>query len=342
MKIRTIVSVTFLLIGYFTLAQFIQSPTNGSNTYFSGGNVGIGISSPTKTFDVRGDIINGQISSTIYGDNTIEGRGAVLRLKSYGNAITSFNQWTLYSHTTNGNLYFRSESESSSAVDHVTFQSNGKVGIGTGAPGMALDVEENANGNTGIEVTNTNSGNLARSAISLGNGSSGHSTYLLSTSANYTGISTWQNSGVLGTDSQKLNGLVLRSATGGIRFQPGGIADKIVFEDNGYVGIGTTSPDEKLTVAGNIHAQEVKVTIGAGTGPDYVFEPDYNLPTLESIETFIKSEKHLPEIPSAYEMEENGVQLGEMNMLLLKKIEELTLYVIEQNKRIEKLEDNSK
>ena len=68
---------------------------------------------------------------------------------------------------------------------------------------------------------------------------------------------------------------------------------------------------------------------------DYVFEKNYKLTPLEDIKTYIDQNKHLPEVPSAKEMEKNGVQLGEMNMLLLKKIEELTLYVIEQNKKME-------
>jgi len=96
----------------------------------------------------------------------------------------------------------------------------------------------------------------------------------------------------------------------------------------GKVGIGNTNPDAMLTVTGQVHAQEVKVTVNA-PGPDYVFEKDYKLTSLEEIKNYIDQNKHLPEVPSAKEMEKNGVQLGEMNMLLLKKIEELTLYVIE-------------
>jgi|GEM_PF-3687327 len=104
--------------------------------------------------------------------------------------------------------------------------------------------------------------------------------------------------------------------------------------NGGNVGIGTTSPDAKLAVSGQVHAQEVKVSITV-PGPDYVFDKEYNLTPLGEIKTYIDQNKHLPEIPSAKDMEKNGVQLGEMNMLLLKKIEELTLYVIEQNKRID-------
>jgi hypothetical protein len=110
----------------------------------------------------------------------------------------------------------------------------------------------------------------------------------------------------------------------------------------GNVGIGTTTPGSfKLAVEGKIGAREVQVTL-QNPWPDYVFEPTYNLKPLAEIETYIKENKHLPEVPSAAAMEKNGVLLGEMNMLLLKKIEELTLFLIEQNKEIKKLRDENK
>ncbi|OMQ12526.1 tail fiber protein [[Flexibacter] sp. ATCC 35103] len=107
---------------------------------------------------------------------------------------------------------------------------------------------------------------------------------------------------------------------------------------NGNVGIGATNPDSKLTVAGKIHAQEVKVTLSAGTAvPDYVFAKDYKLKSLNEVEEYIKQNSHLPEIPSAQEIEKNGLMLADMNMSLLKKIEEMTLYMIEQGKEIKNL-----
>ncbi|WP_420319190.1 LamG-like jellyroll fold domain-containing protein [Ekhidna sp.] len=117
----------------------------------------------------------------------------------------------------------------------------------------------------------------------------------------------------------------------------------VIINRNGSKGvaIGTSSVPSgyKLAVDGKAIMEEVKVEL-SGTWPDYVFEPTYNLRSLEETEAYIQSNKHLPEIPSAKEMEANGVQLGEMNMLLLKKIEELTLHTIAQQKEIEQLKAN--
>ncbi|MBG6133548.1 hypothetical protein IWQ47_004960 [Aquimarina sp. EL_43] len=117
-------------------------------------------------------------------------------------------------------------------------------------------------------------------------------------------------------------------------------ASKMTILTNGNVGIGTQNPDSKLTVKGNIHSREIKVTATAG-GADFVFANEYQLPSLAEVEAFVKKNKHLPEIASAKEMEKNGIHLAEMNIKLLQKIEELTLYVIEQNKRISLLESKS-
>ncbi len=100
----------------------------------------------------------------------------------------------------------------------------------------------------------------------------------------------------------------------------------------GNVGIGTSNPDARLTVAGDISSREVRVTVDAGSGPDYVFEKNYNLLPLSELETYITQNKHLPEVPSAKEMEAEGLNLKEMNLILLKKVEELTLHLIEMKK----------
>jgi len=97
----------------------------------------------------------------------------------------------------------------------------------------------------------------------------------------------------------------------------------------GNVGIGTQNPDAPLTVNGKIHTTEVQVS---AVGADFVFDEGYKLKPLEEVESYIKTNKHLPEIPSAEEVKQNGMELGQMEMKLLQKIEELTLYAIELKK----------
>jgi len=107
------------------------------------------------------------------------------------------------------------------------------------------------------------------------------------------------------------------------------------------VGIGTTIPDQKLTVKGKIHAEEVIVDLNVPVA-DYVFKPTYKLMPLHEVEQFVKINSHLPEIPSATEITKNGLSMGEMQNKLLQKVEELTLYAIQQNKKIETLEKEIK
>jgi hypothetical protein len=114
-----------------------------------------------------------------------------------------------------------------------------------------------------------------------------------------------------------------------------------IYFNTGNVGIGTISPDQKLTVKGKIHAKELIVDLSV-PAPDYVFGKEYKLMSLEQLEMYIKQNRHLPEVPSAREMGMNSVNLSEMSMLILKKAEELSLYVIDHGKRIDKLEISSK
>ncbi|HEX5172124.1 MAG TPA: hypothetical protein VFW11_23260 [Cyclobacteriaceae bacterium] len=118
----------------------------------------------------------------------------------------------------------------------------------------------------------------------------------------------------------------------------GGIYDDRINLKDGRVGIGTTQPDTKLTVKGTIHSEEIKVDLSIPV-PDYVFEENYSLVPLVELSDYLQSNKHRPDVPSAKSMEQAGVNVGEMNMLLLKKVEELTLYLIEQQKEIEILKE---
>lgn len=108
-----------------------------------------------------------------------------------------------------------------------------------------------------------------------------------------------------------------------------------VINGNGFIGIGTANPQEMLSVYGRIRSQEVKVE--NNNWPDYVFLPSYQLSPLSDLEKYIQENQHLPDIQSSDEVKKEGLNLGEMNAKLLKKIEELTLYLIENQKEIQRL-----
>lgn len=107
-------------------------------------------------------------------------------------------------------------------------------------------------------------------------------------------------------------------------------AERMRITSSGNIGIGTSSPKFMLDVNGGMRAREVKVE--AGVWPDYVFAEVYSLPDLFDTERFVNKNKHLPGIPSASDVQKNGIDLGQMNAKLLEKIEELTLYLIEMKK----------
>ena len=106
---------------------------------------------------------------------------------------------------------------------------------------------------------------------------------------------------------------------------------------NGNFGIGTSNPTYKLAVNGTIRSKEIIVE--AAPWPDYVFNNNYTLPGLDELEKFIQQNNHLPNMPSAKEVEENGLHVGDVQKRLMEKIEELTLYIFQLDKKIKKLEE---
>lgn len=116
------------------------------------------------------------------------------------------------------------------------------------------------------------------------------------------------------------------------------IGDQFVIGLNGNVGIGTNSPKEMLSVNGNIRAKEIKVE--ATNWPDYVFYENYRPIPLDKLRKFIDANKHLPDVPNSKVVQEEGYSLIEMDKTLLRKIEELTLYILEKDAQIELLQKN--
>lgn len=143
-----------------------------------------------------------------------------------------------------------------------------------------------------------------------------------------------------------------RFVVGNITWNSGGVwKDWFVVTNQARVGIGVSYPTcaldingavkaSKLDVNGTIRSKEVKIE---ATGwADFVFDKDYKLPSLSEVENHIKDKGHLPDIPSGKEVIDNGINVGDMQAKLLQKIEELTLYVIDQDKRIKALEEENK
>jgi hypothetical protein len=119
----------------------------------------------------------------------------------------------------------------------------------------------------------------------------------------------------------------------GLAIGSGNNTEYMRFNANGNVGIGTDNPQSKLAVNGDVFAKKIKVTLSGW--PDYVFDKQYKLPSLAEVEQYVNQHRHLPGVPSAAAVEKDGLDLGETQAVLLKKIEELTLYIIQQQKEIE-------
>lgn len=125
-----------------------------------------------------------------------------------------------------------------------------------------------------------------------------------------------------------------------LSFITSGINEQIRIKTNGNVGIGTITPSNKLEVNGTIKTKEVNVTTAGW--PDYVFASGYDLMSLDSLQNFVNHYNHLPEVPSEKSVLENGVNVGEMNAILLKKIEELTLYLFKLDEELKIVKASNK
>ncbi|MFA8299329.1 MAG: hypothetical protein ACEPOV_04145 [Hyphomicrobiales bacterium] len=120
------------------------------------------------------------------------------------------------------------------------------------------------------------------------------------------------------------------------------ISSKTYFRNDGKLGVNVSNPSEIFDVNGNAKITKSvivqRMVLGTSVFPDYVFKDNYSLQSLDEVEDFILMNKHLPNVPSAKEVQEKGMNMTQMNILLTEKIEELTLYAIERQERMEKLE----
>jgi len=332
----------------------------GSNnmTFLPTGQIGIGTDNPTAKLEVLENINDRsalKVINTSTGNKAIRSieigsgsNGSSVQLLSTDQTYTNFPNWSDAGVLTSQNelsrgLILRAAAgkirfQGAPGEDLMAVDQNGNMGIGTVNPTAKLEVSENLNGRSALKVINTSTGSNALRSIEIGNGSNGSSVQLISSDQTYTNFPSWSDAGVLTTQGELANGLVLRAAAGKIRMQGATGEDMMVVDQNGNMGIGTDNPTAMLTVAGNVVSREVEVTIAAGTGPDYVFEEDYDLISLEETKAYIEANKHLPEVPTAKVMESEGVKVGDMSMILLRKIEEMTLHQIELMEQVKALQ----
>ena len=292
----------------------------------SNGNVGIGTTTPNDVLEVNGNISVTGGGAT--GNSWLNGR------KTYNHDAQVDNYFGLNYNTsiTNGPSIYMDETgyvhlqsynagaailfqgyTGSTLTTQMAIQASGNVGIGTAAPAQSLEVAGS------ISVYNpTKNGNTSlffgREYVSNNYGKWGIQ---------------YQTAGQIGTGS-----------LGGLNFWiPFGPNNALFLADNGNVGIGTSNPGNYLlAVKGIVHAQEVDVDMNNWS--DYVFEKSFKLKTLNEVESYINLNKHLPDVPSAKDVKDNGIKLGEMDAKLLQKVEELTLYVIELQKQVNDLKSH--
>ncbi len=282
---------------------FYVGPSSGTPPVM---NVGIGTTDPSQLLHVNGNslvdghmYLIGEYSNLIFSDRLCSGTRGDFAIEYHDGGLNFWKPWKEGGGYA-GNYY-------------LFLKDDGKVGIGTSTPRANLDI----------------TGTLRVSS--------------LVTDGEQKMIITDDQGILTQTDIPKADNLGNHIATQNINlngfYLSGNGEDKGIFiNSEGKVAIGTTyTPgNHSLYVKGGILAEEIKVQL-VDSWSDYVFQPGYKKISLTELEKFINENKHLPDVPSADEMKQNGLDVVEINSLLLKKIEELTLYIIDQQKQIENL-----
>jgi hypothetical protein len=301
-----------ILLHGITSNSFAQWTTSGTDIYNSNsGNVGIGTTAPQSKLHLNGNFTLNNGNEIFFNDN-----GQIRSLDS--------NHRILFRRSENimelrefGSIVFSPGSSNGTATAKVNITAQGFLGIGTANPTEALEV------NGAALFTTGNGGTFGLGAIGQVNRiqtaySSGPSIRFLNTGDSYAnlGFGGLSVGSTYATVSAPVDGAIIQ----------------------GPVGIGTTdTKGYQLAVNGNAIFTAVKIKPFANW-PDYVFHSGYHLPSLSELEQYILRYNHLPEVPSEAEVKKDGLDLGENQATLLKKIEELTLYVIDLKKEIEQLQ----
>lgn len=279
--------------------------------------VGVGTTSPQQQMHINGNtLISGSGKALLFSTSASTTDG------NFGIKYTGSGLNFYIPNNTNYLMYIRN---------------NGYVGIGTSSPTEKLEVSGNAKATNVTATSAVQSSTLTVTGNVTFNSLAGSSSKILTVGSN--GLLSSADMSEVGdgmgnhiaTTNLNLNGKNIVGATNGT----GGIY--VAQNGNVRIGAGTANPTKTLEVNGAIRSKEVLVEVANWS--DFVFDKDYDLMTLKEVESYIKENGHLPDVPSAKEVKANGVEVGEMNAILLQKIEELTLYIIELEKKIEKLND---
>jgi len=284
-----------------TADEVANSPERSKMRILGNGNVGIGTINPLAKLHITDQATSTVTSLQINDKVKFRGDGVINWGASADYGILSWDaSKAIVGAQTNKDL-----SLLSGGTEKMIIKADGNIGIGTTSPANKFDVNGDIRFSTKLVIA-TDKGTLWKNAagnVELQAGSAS-------------------------------SGLELKTTTNNpILFTTNGGSERMRVLSNGNVGIGTTDPGTyKLAVNGNIHTKEVKVDMIAWS--DFVFEKNYSLPTLKEVAQHIEEKGHLKDIPSAKEVAKNGIFLGEMDAKLLQKIEELTLYTLEQEEKI--------
>ncbi|MDW3191080.1 MAG: hypothetical protein R8G66_01910 [Cytophagales bacterium] len=286
------------------------------------GNVGIGTTSPTETLEI---FHSSTTPGVIALKSTRNDAGHVdvgrISAKQYSTEVARIGMPRAAGTNTGYLTFWTKNDNNASLTEKVRISADGNMGIGTTSPSERLEIFHSITtpGVISLKSIRNDAGHVDVGRISAKQDATEVARIgLPRAGGTYTGYVTFWT---------KNN-------------NNASLTEKVRITAEGNMGIGSTSPTEKLTVDGKINAEEIILEdIDPNSVPDFVFEEDYDLRSLEETEKFIKANKHLPEIPSATEIAEEGLELKKMNILLLQKVEELTLHLIEQNKRIQSQQD---